>query len=823
MNIFLKLYFMILFSGFLIAQEKVNILIEHGSANYISQSLDDENQSNLETAGKNQSDLYKNTNAGNLKGIVISKEDNRPLIGANVLVLGTGLGASTNENGEFSISNLPVKQYSVQISMLGYEDASYNLTITNGESISLNIELEPKPVDLPVVEITGSSRSVFMKIPGSAEVISSKAIMSANPVGFNEVLRKVGIYVREEEGFGMRPNIGIRGLFPTRSSKVLLLEDGVPFTQAPYGDPAAYYHPPVTRFDRIEVLRGSGQILFGPQTIGGVINYLTPPTPEKTTGFAKVMSGNRNYLYGQFDFGSSIGPVGFKLDYTHKKGQLARENSSTNLNDITGKFVFKLDEQSKVSLKASYYKETSNVTYAGLTKVEFDENPFQNKFKDDWFYVDRYGAHAIYDRYLGTKGAALAVNVYGYQYKRDWWRQGNNGGTNSTNPGNTPGVRTVLNPTRNDGRNRLYKVWGIEPKFRANHTLFGVLHELDFGLRAHFEIQDRKQIEGNSSTARTGTLREDNLRNADAYSLFLQDRVFLSNQLVLSGGVRVENVHYSRTNNLNKATGKTSLTEVIPGIGITYNPLSNITLYSGVHRGFAPPRVEDAISNVDGSSVELDPEKSWNLELGIRTKLFDNLNINATIFQMNFENQIVPASIAGGLNTALTNAGKTIHQGVEFRSETFLPLDTEAQQQIIFDLAYTYLPTAKFSGERFSAIDRKIKVSGNRLMYAPEHILTTSAAFELSTVLLVRLEAVYVSEQFSDDLNTITITPNGRQGKIPSHTIWNFSGNYTIKPLNLTMVLTVKNIFDKVYLVDLSRGMLPGNPQLIHYGLEWNF
>ncbi|MEW6654178.1 MAG: TonB-dependent receptor, partial [Bacteroidota bacterium] len=710
MKSFLILFFLMLFSGFISAQEKINTLIEFGSFDKTSESLVNGNTVYIESADKKLMDSNKNTGEGNLKGIVISKEDNKPLIGANVLILGTGLGASTNENGEFLISSLPVKQYSVQVSMLGYEDASYTLIIKDGESISLNIELEPKPVDLPVVEITGSSPSVFMKIPGSAEIISSKTIMSSHPVGFNEVLRKVGIYVREEEGFGMRPNIGIRGLFPTRSSKVLLLEDGIPFTQAPYGDPAAYYHPPVTRFDRIEVLRGSGQILFGPQTIGGVINYLTPPAPEKTTGTAKVMSGNRNYLYGQFDFGSTIGPVGFKLDYTHKKGQLARENTSTNINDVTGKFVFKLDEQSKVSLKTSYYKETSNVTYAGLTKVEFDENPYQNKFKDDWFYVDRFGAHAIYDRYLGTKGAALAVNVYGYQYKRDWWRQGNNGGTNSTNPGNTSGVRTTLNPTRNDGRNRLYKVWGVEPKFRANHSLFGVLHELDFGMRAHFEIQDRKQIEGNSATARTGIFREDNIRNAEAYSLFLQDRVFLSNQLVLSSGVRIENVHYSRTNNLNKATGKSSLTEVIPGIGITYNPLSNVTLYTGVHRGFAPPRVEDAISNVDGASIELDPEKSWNLELGIRTKIFNKLNINATIFQMNFENQIIPASLAGGLNTALTNAGKTIHQGVEFRSETFFPLDSEAQKQIIFDLAYTYLPTAKFSGERFSAIDRKIKV-----------------------------------------------------------------------------------------------------------------
>ena len=104
---------------------------------------------------------------------------------------------------------------------------------------------------------------------------TSEALATARLLSVSEALRKVpGLHVREEEGLGLRPNIGIRGLNPNRASAVLLLEDGVPMTIAPYGDNAAYYHPPVNRFSRIEVLKGSGQILFGPRTIGGVINYI---------------------------------------------------------------------------------------------------------------------------------------------------------------------------------------------------------------------------------------------------------------------------------------------------------------------------------------------------------------------------------------------------------------------------------------------------------------------------------------------------------------------------------------------------------------------
>ena len=108
----------------------------------------------------------------------------------------------------------------------------------------------------------------------------------------NEALRKVpGVFARDEEGFGLRPNLGIRGLNPTRSSKVLLLEDGIPITYAPYGDNATYYHPPVERFDHIEVLKGSGQILFGPHTVGGVINYITPAVPDAVDGHAGRLAG----------------------------------------------------------------------------------------------------------------------------------------------------------------------------------------------------------------------------------------------------------------------------------------------------------------------------------------------------------------------------------------------------------------------------------------------------------------------------------------------------------------------------------------------------
>ena len=136
----------------------------------------------------------------------------------------------------------------------------------------------------PVIVVIGK-RSNLDTIPGSGMVLDQSVLEESHVFSVNEALRKVpGVFARDEEGFGLRPNLGIRGLNPTRSAKLLMLEDGIPLAYAPYGDNASYYHPPVNRFERIEVLKGSSQIMFGPQTLGGLVNYITPGVPAGLEG-----------------------------------------------------------------------------------------------------------------------------------------------------------------------------------------------------------------------------------------------------------------------------------------------------------------------------------------------------------------------------------------------------------------------------------------------------------------------------------------------------------------------------------------------------------
>jgi Fe(3+) dicitrate transport protein len=136
--------------------------------------------------------------------------------------------------------------------------------------------------------------------------------------------------------------------------------------------------------------------------------------------------------------------------------------------------------------------------------------------------------------------------------------------------------------------------------------------------------------------------------------------------------------------------------------------------------------------------------------------------------------------------------------------------------------AYTYLPIAEFTGRRFSNITgfTSVNVSGNRLPYAPEQMAVVGIGYAYNTIDL-RLEAVRTSDQFTDDLNTVTPTADGQRGQISGSTVWNAAANYTVG--RTTLFLTVKNLFDEVFIVDRTRGILPGSPRLVQAGVRLGF
>ena len=188
----------------------------------------------------------------------------------------------SDASGRYELRLPRAGEYRVTVSAHGFSP-SESVVVISPTALQLDVTLSVAPL-AETLRVSGglvlASGTDLQRLPGSAEVLTAAVLRESNVMTTEEALRKVaGVHARGEDAFGLRPNIGIRGLSPTRSSKVLLLEDGLPLSYAPYGDNASYYHPPVDRFDSIEVIKGGEQIVFGPMTVGGVINYVTPAIP----------------------------------------------------------------------------------------------------------------------------------------------------------------------------------------------------------------------------------------------------------------------------------------------------------------------------------------------------------------------------------------------------------------------------------------------------------------------------------------------------------------------------------------------------------------
>jgi Fe(3+) dicitrate transport protein len=733
----------------------------------------------------------------------------------------------TGSDGRFSLI-APASATTVEIGAPGF--TVRRRALVPGESGALGeIVLQPETLNQQLIvsaDLLAGGADAVRRIPGSVEVIDAATFRESRLFTSEEVLRKVsGIHARPEEGFGLRPNIGIRGLNPTRSTQTLLLEDGIPLAYAPYGDNASYYHPPVDRFEGLEVIKGAGQILYGPRTVGGVVNYVTPAIPEKWSGALILTGGNRDYANAHARFGGTVGATGLYFDATRKQGEGSRDNVRSALTDLNFKMNTALSERQSLSFRVSSYNEDSRVTYSGLRQAEYLLAPRSNPFRNDSFDGIRWGfagTHSI----AWTPNLTQSTALYGSYFSRDWWRQSSNSAQRpNTNCGGLVNLHTTCG---NEGRLRNYTTWGIDPKFHWRHSAgANTAFDHDFGFRYHDERQDRRQLNGASPLARTGTIVEDNERLTKATSGFWQTRLAFG-KFAVTPGVRLEHIRYERTNRLFNSGagvfGRRNVTQWIPGIGASHTPNRYLTLFTGVHRGFAPPRAEDIINNA-GGFVELEPELSWNYEAGGRLRVRSNLSFEATYFRLDYQNQIVPASLAGGVGAVLTNAGQTLHEGVDLSGRWEWRNVAGSGQTVYLRGVWMYLPTARYEGRRFSSIAGAgaVSVTGNRLPYAPRNLGSGSLGWQNRRGIHAFVEAVQTGRQFGDDLNTVNPTADGQRGALPGYLIWNATLNVPIERWKTVAFITTKNLGDRLAIVDRVRGILPNSPRLVQAGFRFDF
>ncbi len=783
---------------------------------------------------------------GVLEGTVLFAGQSNPVAGATVVLVGTRLGAVTGADGAFRITNVPIGRYAVEAYRLDGSVERVVAIVNARDTTRLRLVLASTPAELVGIHVIGVRSNALVRVPGSASVVAREQLRLQQPLSANEVLRRLpGVNLQEEEGVGLRANIGIRGLDPDRSRTVLVLEDGVPVALAPYGEPELYYSPPIDRMDRVEVIKGSGSILFGPQTIGGVINYVTADAPATPQGRFQLQGGTGAAFVAKGLFGGTWGPVRGSV------GALRRQASDLNgleyeISDITAKGALR-GRFGDVGIKLSAYDERSNATYVGLTDSLFRHAPHRHPQPADELDIRRYALTGTHDLVL-SGATSMRTSLYAYHTERDWQRRDYtyNSSGNAHVFANTTG-----------SRNRSFDVVGLEPRLKSSWSAGAVRSDIDAGVRVHLERARDQHVDGALDRGER-IVRDDELRHGTAVSAFVQNRFFLSDAFQVTPGLRAERFEYDRRvlrtrvrrvsedgvvtrlpEDVSTPARGDALTELIPGIGAAWSPSELITVFAGAHRGFSPPRTKDALVYLDSVrttdqqvpdlvSLQLDAERSWNYELGTRVSPTPFLQLEVTAFYLAFGNQIIQPSASRGTpeHVRLANQGETEHRGIEAGAAVDIGRLLRRPYSLTASVNYTRV-SSRFSHDRFIVLGAgdTANVKGNRLPYAPCELLNATITLEHPVGLMLRVDGSWVGEQFSDLFETSAGSANGRTGLIPSQRVVDLSARYAVPILGSAAVLaSVKNVLGETYIVSRRpEGIKPSLPRLAMVGISWGY
>ena len=700
-----------------------------------------------------------------------------------------------------------------------------------------------------VMVIGSADRAV--DLTGSAHFIDKETLDKNNYTDINRVLRQVpGVNIQEEEGYGNRPNIGFRGGRSERSADITLMEDGVLIAPAPYASPSAYYFPRVNRMEAVEVRKGSSTIKFGPRTTSGALNLISSSVPEATEVEALGAYGVDNTVHLQGHYGDSVqfgdGNLGFVVDASHdkadgfKKIDIVGGDTGYSIQDVMGKVKYSTNPAADIfqsfELKLGATQEDSNETYLGLTQDDFDADPFRRYAASQLDQLDT--SHRQYQaRHFADFGSFDATTtLYHNQFSRNWDRVRNvtiGGVTNGLSAsledpafldalqGGTDLDGSLANNLGFRANKRDYYSTGIQTDLATQFETKSLAHKLEGGIRYHYDKEDRFQHEDRYSIT-SGVLaltdagvpgsQADRHSTARATALYVLDEINYNNWTFVPG-LRYEHVNTRREDFDTAAVRNNSVDALLPGLGVSYAFDSDVTVFGGIHKGFAPP---------SPSSTDDEEEESVNYELGARYNN-QNLNLEVAGFFNDYSNLLGECTLSSGCSTADVgdqfNAGEVDAYGVEFSvgydAAPVLNLD-EVSVPVSFNYTYT---KAEFQNDFVSSFDEWGTVTaGDELPYIPEHQFYVSAGVEAP-----KWEA-QVSGKYVDEMRT-----TAGSGTIPdgegtdAHFVVDIAAEYEVMD-QTRLFFTADNIFDEEYVAARRpAGARPGKPATAIAGIKFKF
>ncbi|MEW9903293.1 TonB-dependent siderophore receptor [Pseudomonas putida] len=719
-------------------------------------------------------------------------------------------------------------QQLLQGSGLTYELSQGTVVVKPAESAGVLTtgSLELAPTDVKVVGdwLGDAQQSVVQSHPGARTVVRREAMVEKGAMNVRDVLRGIpGVQVQDSNGTGgsdLSLNVGVRGLTSRLSPRSTVLIDGIPAAFAPYGQPQLSMAPISSgNLDSIDVVRGAGSVRYGPQNVGGVINFVTRAIPEKASGELSTTletsrHGGWKHTESAFVGGTADNGMGVALLYTGVNGNGYRSsNNGNDIDDVILKTHWAPTDSDEFWLNFHYYDGRADMP-GGLTQAQFNHDPFQSVRDYDYFAGRRKDVSFKWQRQLDEATQFEVLTYYTDSFR------------GSAIADRT--MKTLSSYPRN------YHTFAIEPRLSRIFFAGPTTQEVSVGYRylkeAMREQSSQLALIDNVPTPAPGSdghVIQDRSGGTEASAYYIDDKIDVGNWTI-TPGIRFEHINtdwrdrpvldgdYKRVPEKNRSV---TSNEPLPALSVMYHLSDAWKLFANYETSFGSLQYFQLGQGGKGDSTAngLEPEKAKTYEIGTR---YDDGHFagELTAFYIDFDDELQYISNEVGW----TNLGATKHQGIEAAVRYDLSGLDARLQGLTANAGYTYT-RATYEGEIPG-------FKGRDLPFYSRQVATAGLRYEMNRWTW-NLDAYAQSKQRSPGTgitngqfngNYITEpSADGRFGDIPGYVTWHARGGYDFGPQlsNLKLAAGVKNLFDKQYYTrssDNNAGLYVGEPRTFY-------
>ena len=761
-----------------------------------------------------------------LKGLVADASTSEPIAYAHVQ-LNDDSAVISDLDGRFEISVLDEGTYQVAVSFIGYKKFFSEISLKR-KVLHMDIAMEADVTELAQVELSEdytrqTNITRLRSVEGTAiyagkknEVILVDHSM-ANKATNNsrQVYSKVpGLNIWESDGLGLQLEIGARGLSPHRTSNFNTRQNGYDISADALGYPESYYTPPSEAIQKIEIVRGAASLQYGTQ-FGGLLNFVLKTGADKPIEVIARQSVGSYGLHNTFvSLGGSKGKWRYYSFYQKKSREGWRPNSNTEAQTAFLSAQYQANSKLKIGLEYTHMDYLAQQP-GGLDDVTFETDPEKSFRSRNWFQVD-WNIAAFTVDYKFNSRTVLNSRTFGLWANKD-----------------ALGVLGRIDwPDANQQRDLLlarFENYGNETRLVHRYLIGEAESALLLGFRTYKGSTVKEQGTADSGSAAHFSF-EDKFKSYGSYfefpsfntAFFVENLIRVNDCLSLTPGFRYDRIvteskgyfhaYVNETASRNPDVKKLDREVFLAGLGASYKCFTGGELYANFSQNYRAINFNDM--QVINSNVVIDPsledENGFNIDLGLRGRVWDAVEFDFSLFYLNYSNRIGYVQKYYNVDTApspdlvyksyrlSTNIGDSKTLGLEsYIGWDVLSTFSSVENQKL----NVFLNTSVQNGTYVSSKEKSIE--GNQVELNPDLNVKCGVQYQYKALTGSVLFS-HTSSQFSDAQNTLSPTPNALFGEIPAYSVVDLSTKY--EKGKFTVEAGINNVLNESYFTRRATG-----------------